>query len=112
MAHYDIFREQLAIRYPAYGHALWEPGPGSLYRPVEVGDVGYIREGKFHWIFNALHPADHPSHQDFGFGVPEHHEPLILNLPRHIDSGTLKPNNYCSTGINVMPSEPDIHASG
>ena len=69
MAHYDIFRDQLDIKYPAFGHALWEPNPGRLYSPVEVGDVGFIREGKFHRVFNALLPADHPSHQRFG--VPE-----------------------------------------
>ncbi|KAI0295930.1 hypothetical protein BC826DRAFT_1006275 [Russula brevipes] len=55
MAHYDIFREQLVVKYPAYGHALWEPNPGRLYSPLEVGDVGYVREGKFHRLFfNAL----------------------------------------------------------
>ncbi len=62
MAHYDIFRDQLGIKYPAFGHALWEPNPGRLYSPVEVGDVGFIREGKFRRVFNALLPADHPSH--------------------------------------------------
>jgi hypothetical protein len=108
MAHYDIFREQLAIRYPAYGHALWEPGPGNLYNLVEVGDVGYVREGHFHRLFNALYPADHPSHR--GCPLPEDHEPLILNLPRHVKSGTLKPNNYCSAGIDVIPAEPDVRA--
>jgi hypothetical protein len=57
MAHYDIFRHHLAIKFPAYGHALWDPDPGSLYPAVEVGDVGYIREGKFHRLFNVLLPA-------------------------------------------------------
>jgi hypothetical protein len=42
MAHYDIFRHHLAIKFPAYGHALWDPDHGNLYPPVEVGDVGYI----------------------------------------------------------------------
>ena len=36
----NIFREELAIRYPTHGHALWEPDPGGLYEAVEVGDVG------------------------------------------------------------------------
>ncbi|KAH9994873.1 ankyrin repeat-containing domain protein [Russula vinacea] len=47
MADYDIFREQLAIKYPSYGHALWEPSPRRPDRPVQVGDVGFIRRGKF-----------------------------------------------------------------
>ena len=97
MAHYDIFRHTLAFKYPAYGHALWEPSPGRLHRaPVEVGDVGFIREGKFHRLFNALLPADHPTHRNFG--VPEHHEPLQLNM-EHIDTGTLSPNNFRSAEV-------------
>ena len=109
MAHYDVFREQLAIKYPAYGHALWEPSPGRLYSPVEVGDVGYVREGKFHRLFNALLAADHPSHRTFG--VPEHHVSLVPNPSEHIDNGTLKPSHHCSHGITVTTAEPDFHAT-
>ncbi|KAI9440445.1 hypothetical protein H4582DRAFT_1463515 [Lactarius indigo] len=76
MTHYDTFRDQLAIAHPAFGHALWEPDPREQYPPVEVGDVGFIRQGKFHRLFNALLPANHQSHQRFG--VPEHYEPLQL----------------------------------
>jgi hypothetical protein len=66
MAHYDIFREQLAIKYPASGHALWEPIPGIGYERVQIGEVGFIREGQFHRLFNALLPEDHPSLREFG----------------------------------------------
>jgi hypothetical protein len=78
---YDIFRDQLALKYPAYGHALWEPNPWGLYSAVQVGDVGFIGEGKFHRLFNALLPEDHPSHENFG--VPEHHKPLKPRIQRH-----------------------------
>src|SRR5260221_1600875 len=100
MAHHDVLREQLGIKYPINGHALWEPSPGKLYSAVEVGDVGYIREGKFHRLFNALLPADHASH--LNFGVPEYHEPLVPKLPDHIDTGTLDAKHYCSPGISVV----------
>jgi len=33
MAHHNIFREELAISYPGYGFALWEPGPGDNMMP-------------------------------------------------------------------------------
>ncbi|KAH9031012.1 hypothetical protein EDB85DRAFT_1389381 [Lactarius pseudohatsudake] len=102
MAHYDIFRDRLGIKYPALGHALWEPSPGELYPPVEVGDVGFIREGKFHRLFNALLDADHPSQT---FGVPEYHEPLqpslVAKAAKHIDIGTLSPADFCSQGVTV-----------
>ena len=109
MAHHDIFREQLGVKYPKYGHALWEPSPGKLYGAVEVGDVGYIRDGKFHRLFNALLPTDHASH--LKFGVPEYHEPLVLELSDHIDTGTLGANHYCSSGITVVDSILDSLAS-
>jgi hypothetical protein len=109
MAHYDIFRGHLATKYPAYGHALWEPSPPRLNSPVEIGDVGFIREGRFHRLFNALLSADHPSHT---FGVPEYHEPLIPELSDHIIRGTLSPNHYYSAGIDVAAAEIDVRAFG
>ena len=100
MAHFDTFREQLAIAFPAFGHALWEPDPGSN-PAVEVGDVGFVRNGKFYRLFNALLPANHPSHENSNFGVPEHHEQLQLRVRNH-DPGTLSPNNFHSRGVTVV----------
>ena len=108
MTHYNTFRDQLAIAHPAFGHALWEPDPGEEYPPVEVGDVGFTRQGKFHRLFNALLPATHQSHQRFG--VPERYEPLRLSVPTHIDYGTLNPNNFCSYGVTVESGGSDVHA--
>jgi hypothetical protein len=101
MADFDIFREQLALKHPSCGHALWNPD-----RPVQVGDVGFIRRGNFHRFFNALLPADDPSNER---GVPEHHEPLVLNSPDHLITEPLNPINYCSAGVNVM-SDPGYQA--
>jgi hypothetical protein len=92
---YDIFREELATKYPTYGHALWEPSPGH-YTAVEIGDVGFIREGRFHRLFNILLPEDHPSHQN---GVPQRHEPLVLSIRSIIDTSTLWPNDLRSNGV-------------
>ncbi len=109
MDHLDVFREQLAATYPRFGHALWEPSPGGQHGPVQVGDVGYIREGKFHRLFNALLSADHPSHH--GIRLPEYHEPLDPNLPGHIDRGILKHDHYCSTGVTVETGREDYSAT-
>ena len=106
---YDIYREELAIRYPAYGHALWEPNPGGRYTSVEIGDVGFIRHGYFRRLFNILLPADHPSHQD---GVPQHHEPLILRMTSPTDTGALQPNNFRSHRILDKSDEHRLGASG
>ncbi|KAH8998274.1 hypothetical protein EDB86DRAFT_3076119 [Lactarius hatsudake] len=106
--HYDTFREELAKAYPAFGHALWEPNPGE-YPPVEVGDVGFIRQGKFHRLFNALHSENHPSNQRFG--VPEDHEQL-QPVPNHIDRGALNPNTFYSYGVSVVSGGLEALSAG
>jgi hypothetical protein len=110
MAHYDIFRQRLAIKCPAYGYALWEPSPGEHYPTVQVGDVGFIRRGKFHRLFNALLPAEHPSHQRFG--VPDHHEPLEVKISQHIDAGMLNPNNFLSADVKGGSAGGGVFATG
>ena len=106
---YDIYREELAIKHPAYGHALWEPNPGGRYTSVEIGDVGFIRQGSFHRLFNILLPEDHTSHQD---GVPQDHEPLILRTTSHTTTGQLQPNNLRSSGVSDMSEEHRRAATG
>ena len=99
MAHYDIFRDQLAIRYPGYGHALWEPSPVDPHGVVGIGDVGYISQGRFNRLFNIFLTADHPSHENYG--VPDNHEPFKPNVLKHIISSTLCPDNFCSAGVTL-----------
>ena len=96
----DIFRDRLATTYPRYGHALWNPSPTRSDRPVEVGDVGFIRWGTFHRLFNALLPADDPSHE---LGLPEEYRPLAPSLSDHINRGPFRCGHYCSNGIRVEP---------
>jgi hypothetical protein len=94
---YDIFREELATKCSTYGHALWEPSPGEHHTAVEIGDVGFIREGSFHRMFNILLPEDDPSHRD---GVPQRHEPLVLGTrSRVVTTSTLQPNDLRSNGV-------------
>ncbi len=109
MAHYDTFRDQLAIAHPAFGYALWEPDPGENNLPVEVGDVGYIREGKFHRLFNALLPEDHPSHKRLG--VPEDHEQLRPRMQDHVNRGSLSPNTLYSYGVTVVSGGLEVLAT-
>jgi hypothetical protein len=105
MADYDIFREQLGIRYPTYGHALWNPSPWKSGRPVKVGDVGFIRRGKFHCLFNALCPKGEQA------DVPEGYEQLIPKSSDHITQSSLNCGHYCSLGVGVQP-ELDTRSFG
>jgi len=105
MAVYDVFREQLAIKFPACGHALWDPSPPEPNRPVKVGDVGFIRKGKFHCLFNVLHPQAEQS------SVPTDHEQLVPGSSNHITQETLSCGNYCSVGVGVQ-NELGTYSSG
>jgi hypothetical protein len=105
MADYDIFREQLGIRFPSDGHALWDPSPRKPGKPVKVGGVGYIRGGKFHYLFNVLRPKDEL------FDAPRDYEQLRLGSLDHIAQSSLNSGHYCSVGVSVRP-ERDTHTSG
>ena len=95
---------------PFFGHALWDPTPDSVFGPAKVGDVGYVREGRFFRLFNTLLPADDPSHKETP--LPEYHEPLIPNDLDHIAGDALYPNRYCSAGVNIAPAAPESLTTG
>jgi hypothetical protein len=102
----SIFREELSIRYPAHGHALSEPDPDGLYDAVDVGDVGFIRNGYFHYLFNALIPPDTPESSNGPIYPPR----LQPKNPRHIRKGRDSHQEYFSD--NVTRRSQDIYAMG
>jgi len=110
MEDYNIFHQEIRAAYPSYGYALWEPDPGRLYNAVEVGDVGFVREGQFHRLFNALLPADHPSHENFG--VPESYERLIPRTREHVDKGMLNRKIFCSNYVAQFSRGFESRSSG
>ena len=105
MAHYGIIRQELAISYPTYGNALWEPDLGGQYSAVKVGDVGFIRRGYFQRLFNVLLPEDHPSHRNTSF-VPEDHQQLVT-IHDHIIKNEIRTGSrqnslhFCSQYITL-----------
>jgi hypothetical protein len=81
MTHYDIFRGHLASKYPAYGHALWDPSPPRLYCIVPwrlATSASYAK-------------AD---------------STVVPKLSDHIIHGTLGISHYYSDGIDVAAAEP------
>ena len=102
-AQHETFREELAIKYPAFGYALWEPGSRGRYHAVQVGDVGFIRGGYFHQLFNVLHPTnasgDDPS--DPNRGVPGGDELLHIKMANHIGRSTEGYREFLSKSIRV-----------
>ena len=81
------------------------------YPPVQVGDVGFICEGKFHHIVNTLLPKDDPSHEWLRYGLPEHHETLKVSFSDHIDRKPFPPNDLHSDWITKTSLEGDTTVS-
>ena len=107
---HDIFREEIAIKYPSHGCALWAPSPpvGGRYLAVQVGDVGFIERGSFRRLFNILLPKDDKSHQG---SVPPYHEPLKIRMSPSTHTDTLPFNHLRSRGV-LMSDASGVHASG
>jgi hypothetical protein len=110
------FREELALRYPTLGRALWEPDPGRLYDSVEVGDVGLIRDGYFCRLFNALRPSaasHHPSDSDSSH-APDYPPQLKPRTSDHIRRSIDNRSDFCSKNISkaTVSHEHNIYAAG
>ncbi|KAH9008785.1 hypothetical protein EDB85DRAFT_1542726 [Lactarius pseudohatsudake] len=105
MAYYDTYRDQLASLY--HGHALWVPEPSGLYDHVRVGDVGYVKQGHFNRMFNALLPADDLAQV---YGVPKGFVPLNMGPFNNIRTLNLTHGDYCSNTVTV--EHEDRHQAG
>ena len=78
-----------------------EPAPIHSYDRVELGDVGYIRRGRFHLLFSAGSPL---GSRRRGVDVPLTFEPLgvgpiIRSQPRL--PGCLRTSSVKETGANL-----------
>ncbi len=53
---WDIYSKQLISI--AYGYPLWDPEPEQGLADMEIGAVGWLHEGRFRQLFNAMKPED------------------------------------------------------
>ncbi|KAJ3554116.1 hypothetical protein NM688_g3274 [Phlebia brevispora] len=84
----EIYAEQLNSL--SLGHPLWFPDP-TAEGEVQIGDVGYIHDGRFRRLFNITRGRDHR----WNFrGVPEGFEPLDA-----IGGMRLNDRNFLSPGV-------------
>jgi hypothetical protein len=69
---------------------------------VDVGDVGFIRNGCFHRLIDVFLPRGHPPHRIFG--VPGCHQLLRLSTPTFIHSDIENTMDFRSTLANCPMS--------
>jgi hypothetical protein len=111
-AQHETFREELAIKYPAFGYALWEPGTRGRYNAVEVGDVGFIREGYFHRLFNVLNSVSGDGSSDRSLRVPGKDELLHIKVDNHIGKSIEGYREFLSKNVRVESRGSQFDALG
>ena len=82
-------------------HDSREPSPTNKYPRVNIGDVGFIRRGKFHLLFSAGSPLED---RRLGDDVPTTFEPLDVgdldsSLPRQ--PGCLRTSTVRQFGVGL-----------
>ena len=80
-AAYDIYSDQL--RELRHRQALYYPEPSPDEGAVEIGDVGYTRQGAFCHLFNVSRCADDPAQK---LGVPKGFQPLSMGQIRNFEA--------------------------
>lgn len=87
-----VYAEQLVGR--GYGLPLWHPEP-TKFGEVEIGDVGFVSEGQFIRLFNAMQSADHAVNArgvPAGFVMLQAADEFLHDNERH-----LLPGPICTT---------------
>ncbi|KAI8992711.1 hypothetical protein BD414DRAFT_412488 [Trametes punicea] len=105
-APWDIYAEQL--KNLQYGYPLWVPDPAPQLGPVQLGDVGWIRQGEFIPLFNAFRAAEDAQPWD---SVPAQFMPLDTRSlsffgPREKIGQTL----LCSSSIKQREGSASVSA--
>lgn len=103
-AAYNVYAEQL---FPfKHGYPLWHPEP-TKHGEVEIGDIGYIREGGFYRLFNATRPREVQQH----FGVPDHYTPFVVNQYLLNESKDVIKTQLTSRSVKTVDASGNVSVS-
>ncbi len=122
---YDLYSDQL--KSLKLGHAIYEPEPNEGEGEVQIGDVGYIKYGRF-MPFASVFTSEHgiPAVDDkyrlitklgkLDKGVMSsrsvHSEKVEFELSASVlHSIVIAVTHICSTGANQRREHPLAHAS-
>jgi hypothetical protein len=104
MVAYETYANALITK--GHGHPLWEPDPGDD-PDVELGDVGYIHDGRFIRLFNASAGSDDPRNY---LGLPQGHSPLPVGRTTRRTPLPKEPHYIASEGIQSTGADLSITA--
>lgn len=77
---------------------MWFPEPSYQFGAVHIGDVGYLYEGRFQFLFNSMLPAGNPRNV---CGEPHSYTPF-QPPPNSFDSQIVSPTTLRSTGVHAI----------
>ena len=94
----DVYTRLMFQR--GHGYPLWEPEPTECGE-VLIGDVGYVLDGGFYRLFNAMAAPEDPLNQRHG--VPEGFEPFLCSRAlHHHRPHALDPGPICSNHVTAV----------
>ncbi|KAI0922265.1 hypothetical protein AcW2_007006 [Taiwanofungus camphoratus] len=106
---WDVYSDQL-FRL-GHGYPLWDPEP-TKHGEVLVGDVGFVENGAFYRLFNALRPTTDPV--NLQYGVPDGYKPFqqrtdYSEIRRPLD---LPPGPLCSRTVKFTSASAQLTVQG
>lgn len=104
---YNIYAKHLSTLKK--GYPLWLPEPNDNDGEILIGDVGWIEQGSFNRLFNALRDRDDPVNIR---GVPVDFEPLQANMERlrQVIPGYIPPQMLFNTKTTKVEVKGNINA--
>ena len=87
---------------------MWGPEPCPDFGEINLGDVGYLRDGYFCFLFNAMRGADDPINArrgvPVGFEVFQPPESMIIRRPNHITQSQLYSRSLQALSVSMSTS--------
>ncbi|KZT71210.1 hypothetical protein DAEQUDRAFT_688208, partial [Daedalea quercina L-15889] len=111
---WNVYAQQLLME--GHGYPLWDPRPTNRSPGAQIGDVGYIRNGGFIRLFNAMAAEDDPLNAQYG--VPGNHNEfkkpdraLVLETPSAIMPGSICSKTIKQVGAKLEAQVCNVGAS-
>ncbi|KAJ3554389.1 hypothetical protein NM688_g3138 [Phlebia brevispora] len=105
----EIYAKQLSSY--SYGYPLWFPDAISTAGEPQLGDVGYINNGRFLRLFNITVGPGHPWNRRYG--VPHNFTPLCLPEEYTLDEPRyLTPNLFQSRSVKTTRTAAQLAIEG
>lgn len=105
MTAWNVYAQQLTML--GHGYPLWKGTPSNCQPGVQIGDVGYLSEGEFIRLFNAMAPEDDPLNSN---GVPSNYTPFVKGDRARVvkTPGVIVPSTLCSRTIRQLGMDAGV----